>query len=195
MSEKQSAPTVDVNTLCKLFNLTPMRIGQLVKEGAVTKAERGKYDLWESVKGYIRFLQERKHNQHLQDGDEEAENYTTARARKLRAEADLKEIQRDAERNRYVTRESQLAIGHQAGLLNRAEWQKLASELPPLIAGMESGPMAATLEDYGWNKAEHIAKAFGELGVTDGRGTGGGMPTPKAATPKRVGRKKRPSAK
>mgnify|MGYP003661802254 CR=1 FL=1 len=129
-------------------------------------------------------------------GDQsDAAKLLKAKAEKEFHSARIQKIKADAEEGKYVTRESQLSVGHQAGLLVRAELQKMASELPPILAGLESGQMAAVIEDYGWNKAEHLSKAFGELGVTDGGGAGGGMPTPEAVAPKRVGRKKRPPPK
>ena len=130
------------------------------------------------------------------EGDlSDAAKLLKAKAEKEYHSARIQKIKADAEEGKYVTRESQLSVGHQAGLLVRAELQKMASELPPILAGLESGQMAAVIEDYGWNKAEHLSKAFGELGVTDGGGAGGGMPTPEAVAPKRVGRKKRPPPK
>ena len=129
-------------------------------------------------------------------GDQsDAAKLLKAKAEKEFHSARIQKIKADAEEGKYVTRESQLSVGHQAGLLVRAELQKMASELPPILAGLESGQMAAVIEDYGWNKSEHLSKAFGELGVTDGGGAGGGMPTPEASPPKRVGRKKRPPTK
>jgi phage terminase Nu1 subunit (DNA packaging protein) len=57
------SPTVPVSTLAKLFNLTSVRVQQLAADGVIYKSGRGQYDLWTSVKGYIKFLQERKVNQ------------------------------------------------------------------------------------------------------------------------------------
>lgn len=51
-------PTVTAGTLADLFNLTERRIQQLANEKVVVKADRGKYDLIGSVKGYVRFLQD-----------------------------------------------------------------------------------------------------------------------------------------
>lgn len=51
-------PTVTAGTLADLFNLTERRVQQLANEKVVVKADRGKYDLIASVKGYVRFLQD-----------------------------------------------------------------------------------------------------------------------------------------
>lgn len=47
-----------VDTLCKLFDLTPRRVQQLTVEGHLTKTGRGLYDLVASVKGYVKYLRE-----------------------------------------------------------------------------------------------------------------------------------------
>lgn len=90
MSNEAKSPSVDVGTLAKLFNLTAVRIQQLAKDGVVTKTERGRYDLWSSIRGYIKFLQERKVNQW--DGDD-AGDWHKHRARLTAAKADMAEMQ------------------------------------------------------------------------------------------------------
>lgn len=93
--EDQDAPSVPVGTLAKLFNLTDIRVQQLAKAGIVSKTERGKYDLWESVRGYIRYLQERsgtKGPAMSEDGEVIADDYGTHRARLYKARADAAEL-------------------------------------------------------------------------------------------------------
>lgn len=85
------SPTVDVGTLARLFSLTAVRVQQLAKDGIVIKAERGRYDLWGSIRGYIKFLQERRVNQW--DGGEKGDDWQKERARLTRAKADMAEMQ------------------------------------------------------------------------------------------------------
>ncbi len=44
--------------LADIFNITQRRVQQLAAEGVVIKIGWNAYDLWESVKGYIRFLKD-----------------------------------------------------------------------------------------------------------------------------------------
>lgn len=53
MSDGNSYP---IDTLCKLFDLTPRRVQQLTAEGVLVKTTRGLYDLVASVKGYVKYL-------------------------------------------------------------------------------------------------------------------------------------------
>jgi phage terminase Nu1 subunit (DNA packaging protein) len=85
------SPTVDVGTLARLFSLTAVRVQQLAKDGIVIKAERGRYDLWASIRGYIKFLQERRVNQW--DQGEAGGDWQKERARLTRAKADMAEMQ------------------------------------------------------------------------------------------------------
>lgn len=80
-------PSVPGTTLAKLFNLTPVRIQQLAKLGHVVKTAHGRYDLWASVSGYIRFLQERCNGKGVSGTD-----YERARTRLVMAQAEDAEV-------------------------------------------------------------------------------------------------------
>lgn len=86
------ALTCGVSDLGELFGLTDMRIQQLVKEGKVVKAERGKYLLWESVQGYVRYQQERAAGRYGGEGEVSAGSYEEHRARLYKARADAQEV-------------------------------------------------------------------------------------------------------
>ena len=84
-------PSVTVSTLAKLFNLTSVRIQQLAADGVVIRSARGRYELWQSVKNYIEYLQERKVNQ----WDSNEDNPTEIKKQQLRRtkeEADKLEL-------------------------------------------------------------------------------------------------------
>jgi phage terminase Nu1 subunit (DNA packaging protein) len=94
MSERPKAdsPTVEVGTLSKLFNLTAVRVQQLASDGVIVKHARGRYDLWASIRNYIKFLQERKVNQ-WSGAEGEPDGYTQHRARLTKAKADKAEVE------------------------------------------------------------------------------------------------------
>lgn len=91
MSRPADSPTVEVAVLAKLFSLTTVRVQQLASQGVVIKAARGRYDLWASIRNYIKFLQERKVNQW--SGEGEQDGYTQHRARLTKAKADKAEVE------------------------------------------------------------------------------------------------------
>jgi phage terminase Nu1 subunit (DNA packaging protein) len=84
-------PSVTVSTLAKLFNLTSVRIQQLAADGVVIRSARGRYELWQSVKNYIEYLQERKVNQWDSDEDNPTE-IKKHQLRRTKEEADKLEL-------------------------------------------------------------------------------------------------------
>jgi len=78
------------STIAKLLNLTERRVQQLAKEGVVVRDGKGKgrYDLVGSVRGYIKYLQERSLGKDLAPIDSHVE-----KARLLRAQADKTELE------------------------------------------------------------------------------------------------------
>lgn len=95
-----ATPSVPVGTLARLLNLTEVRIQQLAKQGVVVKGERGRYDLWASIKGYVSFLQSRNISRPgsglaTTDGVEvvTGEDYQKHRARLYKAKADAAELE------------------------------------------------------------------------------------------------------
>ena len=96
MTKNDPAETsVPSGTLAKLFNITDVRIQQLAKLGIVTKAARGRYELWQSIRGYVRYLQDRAAGKGM-GGDSDESNYEVQRTRVYRNRADILEAQSQA---------------------------------------------------------------------------------------------------
>jgi phage terminase Nu1 subunit (DNA packaging protein) len=91
MPNKTEAQTVPVAALANIFNITQVRVQQLAKMGVIVKASRGTYLLWASVKGYIKYLQERAAGKGMGEG--EAGEYEKQRTRVYRARAEILEAQ------------------------------------------------------------------------------------------------------
>ncbi len=83
------AQTFPLDTICKLLDLTPQRINQLVREGIVPRAERGRYELVPVVQAYVKYLRER-----AVKGDVHGDDYSTHRTRLVKARADLTEMEK-----------------------------------------------------------------------------------------------------
>jgi phage terminase Nu1 subunit (DNA packaging protein) len=135
MSEPTKSPTVDVNTLAKLFNLTTVWIQKLAEKKIIVKAGRGQYELWPSIKGYITHLQTRKTNQHDGSNTEDGQNYEAHRARLTRAKADIAEI--DAELKKGTTHDAQAVAAVWADMIGNARAKLLG--LPTKLAGALDG--------------------------------------------------------
>tara|TARA_R110002167_G_scaffold365778_1_gene591405 strand:+ start:1160 stop:1630 length:471 start_codon:yes stop_codon:yes gene_type:complete len=98
MEKKEQQPkengklqTVPVSTLARIFNLTSVRIQQLASDGVVIRSARGRYDLWQSVRNYITYLQERKVNQWDTD-EENPSEIKKHQLRRTKEEADKLEL-------------------------------------------------------------------------------------------------------
>ena len=93
-----AAPTYPVATIAKLLMISERRVQQLAQEGAIPKAERGRYELAPTVQGYIRYLQERSVH-----SDASTIDYAVEKARLTKAQADLAELALARERRDVVS--------------------------------------------------------------------------------------------
>jgi phage terminase Nu1 subunit (DNA packaging protein) len=88
-------------TLAKLFQLTERRVQQLAKDGIIPKAEKGRYDLAGSVRGYIRYLQERAAGR-LDGSYQETTDLLQERKRLIKAQADKTESEHQKLRGELI---------------------------------------------------------------------------------------------
>tara|TARA_R110000851_G_scaffold18786_1_gene58603 strand:- start:1697 stop:2173 length:477 start_codon:yes stop_codon:yes gene_type:complete len=105
-------PSVPVSTLAQLFNLTSVRIQQLTSDGVVIRSARGRYDLWQSVRNYITYLQERKVNQWDSDDDNPSE-IKKHQLRRTKEEADKLELANARTRGELVDVSKVKRLGEQ----------------------------------------------------------------------------------
>jgi phage terminase Nu1 subunit (DNA packaging protein) len=164
MSEAKS-PTVDVGTLSKLFNLTAVRVQQLAKDGVVTKAERGRYDLWPSIRGYIKFLQERKVNQW--DSGDDAGDWQKERARLTRAKADMAEMQAAILKGTVHEAKAVESVWTDHLLACRAKLLSMPKKLAPRVHGVEKLTSIETEIDAAITEALNELASYDPALVTD----------------------------
>lgn len=124
-------PTYPVKTIAKLLMLTERRVQQLSKDGVIPRAERGRYELAPSVQGYIRFLQDRTINA---DGGP-AIDFSAEKARKLRAEADIAEIEAAKRRGDVADLAAVKRACEQVFAEVRANMRNIPSRVTPQIIG------------------------------------------------------------
>lgn len=97
MAATENEVTADV--LAKLFNMTPRRVHQLVKEGVIPKVGRGKYPLATSIRSYVGHLQGLAASTGTSN---DAPDLLRERTRKERANADKTEFDLAIQRKEYV---------------------------------------------------------------------------------------------
>jgi phage terminase Nu1 subunit (DNA packaging protein) len=94
-----NAQTFPLDTICKLLDLTPQRVAQLVNMGVIPRKERGRYELVPVVRGYIHYLRERAIKGDAQAG---GDDYAAHRARLTKAKADMAEMEREQMANALI---------------------------------------------------------------------------------------------
>lgn len=185
------ATTCSVGEIAELLNLTPRRVQQLVQEGVIPKAARGRYDLAASVGAYVAHLQG-------QLGDGKApHNLSAQRARLAAAQADKAEMELAARRGELVD------VGRAVELLTkvvsavRARVLALPADAVPRLKGKRrADEMRAVLQDL-TDECLHEIAAIDPAGLAAG-GPGEGpskSPAPGGASPapddQRVGRRRK----
>lgn len=75
-----------------MMNVTPRRVQQLANEPGFPRAGKGLYDAGKCLMWYIRFLQDAIEKKAVPTGDGSFSALTTDRARSIRADAEIKEI-------------------------------------------------------------------------------------------------------
>lgn len=91
-----AAQTFPLDTISKLLLLTPRRVNQLVNEGIIPRAERGRYELVAVVQAYVKYLREKAVRGDISD------EYANHRTRLLKARADMAEMEQAQLENKLV---------------------------------------------------------------------------------------------
>jgi phage terminase Nu1 subunit (DNA packaging protein) len=83
--------TWSADRMAKFIDVTPRRLAQLVQEGVVERAERGRYNPFVVTVAYIRWLRDQRTGV-TSDSDKLSAEAAADRARRQKAEADTAEI-------------------------------------------------------------------------------------------------------
>jgi phage terminase Nu1 subunit (DNA packaging protein) len=105
LSDKQSKPLEKIITtseLSEILGLSTRRIGQLEKDGALTKVNRGRYDLVASIRSYIDYRIEKEKGDDELDAKVETALWT--RARRQKTELELNILKGEVHRSQDVKR-------------------------------------------------------------------------------------------
>jgi phage terminase Nu1 subunit (DNA packaging protein) len=170
MSAKKTSPAApkiaqaDTTQLCRLFNLTSARIGQLAKDGIIFKTDRNQYDLWRSVRGYIEFLQKSKTEgaSHMErsgfNGDAQelaelvrqvkaARTYNDARTLKVQIDALRAGYALECEQERYCSM-AQIEDGMDGiAAVVRNAIKRMEADLPPMLDGLDAAAMKTIIAE------------------------------------------------
>ncbi len=159
-----ATPSVPVGTLAKLLNLTEVRVQQLAKMGVTVKGERGRYDLWASIKGYVRYLQERNVGKagsgtvETQGGEVTGEDYQKHRARLYKAKADAAELEAMLLRGRLHDADAVKDAWTDMQMACRAKLLGLKKKAAPAVQGISDlAEIEKVLEDLIYEALNELA--------------------------------------
>jgi phage terminase Nu1 subunit (DNA packaging protein) len=142
--------TYPVETIAKLFDLTPRRVQQLSAAGVIPRAGHGKYELAPAVRGYVRYLK----------GADLGGAARADKERLLRARADLMEMEARRATGRLVDVDLVERTWTNIASIIRTRLLALPSKCAPILAGLD--PSAA----YNLLEAE-VHAALQELSETE----------------------------
>lgn len=164
--------------LCRLFDLTAMRISQLTKDGILFKIGKNRFDLWRSIKGYIQFLQKSRYNasgndetsgatdQHAVELEgliqqvKSARTYNDARTLKLQIEALRSGYALTVEQERYCSIPEIMDAMTGIAATVRSAIMRMEADLPPMLEGMDAPTMQRTIRQ----KVDEIMQTIHEAG-------------------------------
>ncbi len=132
---------MNAEKLAAFVNLTKQRVHQLVAEG-LPRELRGKYDFDKCVRWYIRYLQSAIEKKAVPLEGDELVSEARERIRKMRLDADLKEIQLSRERGQLVAIDDVEKEMMDLVLVTKARIMAVAPRLAPELLGETSRVMA-----------------------------------------------------
>jgi phage terminase Nu1 subunit (DNA packaging protein) len=130
-------PTVDISKVARALNLKERRIQQLANEGMPREA-RGQYDLVKCMLWYIRYLQHALEKKSVPTSDGDFVGVREERARLLRADADLREIELAEKRSQLVAIKDVEFMLTDLVLTTKARIMALPPRLAPELVGESS---------------------------------------------------------
>jgi phage terminase Nu1 subunit (DNA packaging protein) len=131
---------VDVARVARALNLDERRVQQLVKQG-MPREQRGRYDAMKCMLWYIRFLQATLEKSAISTDPRGAATERQARVRKIRADADMKELELARVQAGLVSIEDVARAAADLVGVTKARVMAIAPRLAPELLGETSRVM------------------------------------------------------
>tara|TARA_B100000579_G_C22675422_1_gene777716 strand:- start:36 stop:569 length:534 start_codon:yes stop_codon:yes gene_type:complete len=170
--------TVPIGSLGSVLNLSERRIQQLVKEGVLSKEERGRYPFMTNVKGYVMYLQSRVdgNNTGIIDLDE-------ARKRKLQAEAMMAELELERTQENTISVADHGEFVGKLGDALKGRLMVLPSKLAPALAlETKQGLCKQIVEDEIRSVLKEISRVISDDELRSSKGESGTKKTGNAVS-------------
>jgi hypothetical protein len=150
------AQLLNRHQIAKILMISPRRVNQLAKEGAIPKESEGKYDLLPSVQGYISYLKEKSVDQ-----VEGVISIGEAKQRKLAAEARSAELAYSLESSQVARLSGIKMMWEHLVIAMKTKLLAMPNKLTPLIVAQDNFNYVKTLIH------DSIAEALNELAKGD----------------------------
>ena len=115
--------------MARLLDLTQARVGQLAKEGIITRTDTGKYPP-EAIRDYVRYLRDRAYGKDMRPSDQHTE-----RTRLLKGQADKVELEVGELERSLIPAEAVEAAWLDHVMSARAVLLALPTKLAPAVMG------------------------------------------------------------
>ena len=156
-------PSCPVSVIASILNLTERRIQQLSQEGVIPKNERGRYDLENSVRCYVQYLQDRANGQSLESAD-----YHKERARLTKLQADEKSLLLEQLRGKLLTVEDVSETWVEMITNARAKLLSLPNKMAAQVTGLqETAEIEALLKTAIYEALTELANPYHEVDGAD----------------------------
>lgn len=124
--------SVPLATIAQFLDLTERRVNQLVKEGVLPRADRGKYPFLGCVKGYIKYLRAMANDGSLSLTDE--------RTRLTRAQAEGEEMKVKALKGDLIHRDTAERVWEDVIVACRSRLLSMPSKVAPIVVHCKTIP-------------------------------------------------------
>lgn len=138
------AATTSAKILANVFDLTPSRVHQLVKEG-LPKENRGQFDLLKCVRWYVKYLHNVIEKKAVPIPGEGFAGEREERIRLLRADADLREMELAKERALVISISDYERTLADLILTTKARIMAIPPRVAPDVTGQTSRVMVQAL--------------------------------------------------
>lgn len=166
---------VTTKEMSEILNLSPRRIQQLTKEGALVRVAHGKYDLPSSIQAYIEYLNDTPE----EELDKTREEALWTRARRKKAELELQIMRGEVHRSEDVE-----AVMNDMLASFRAQMLVIPGKVAPqLVAMTDAEVIKNTVKSYIYEALQELsdydpdvfyAKSKDKLSISDTDGEIGG---------------------
>lgn len=166
---------VTTKEMSEILNLSPRRIQQLTKEGALVRVAHGKYDLPSSIQAYIEYLNDTPE----EELDKTREEALWTRARRKKAELELQIMKGEVHRSEDVE-----AVMNDMLASFRAQMLVIPGKVAPqLVAMTDAEVIKNTVKSYIYEALQELsdydpdvfyAKSKDKLSISDTDGEIGG---------------------